>query len=83
MRKSMVSSATLALGAMLAIGPASAAVAPGMPPAPTYTPPKMQPTPQYYTTPGLQAYYGSRYRSYDPGTNTIQGRSGIRRTPFQ
>jgi hypothetical protein len=49
MQKSMASLATVALGAMLAIGPAHsvyaypdiqlAAVAPGMPPPPTYTPP--------------------------------------------
>jgi hypothetical protein len=81
MQKSMASIAILALGAMLAVGPASAAT--GMPGPQIYTPPKMLPTPQYYTTPGLQAYYGTRYRSYDPSTNTIRGRNGIRRTPFR
>jgi len=57
-----------------AVGPA-----PSLSPPPTYTPPAMEPTPYYYTTPGLRSYYGSRYPSYDPGTNTYQGNDGIRR----
>jgi hypothetical protein len=96
MQNSIASLATIALGAMLAIGPAPAhpvsalpyiqpaAVAPGMPPPPTYTPPAVQrPTPFYYTPPATQPipYYGTRYRSYDSGTKTYQGRNGIRRTP--
>jgi hypothetical protein len=59
--------------------PTSIGPAPSLPPPPTYTPPTMQPTPQYYTVPGHAAYCGTRFRTYDPATNTYQSSSGIRR----
>jgi hypothetical protein len=37
----------------------------------------MPPTPQYYTTPGFQQYCGTRYRTYDPTTNTQSDFRGI------
>jgi hypothetical protein len=64
MQKSVASLATITLGAMLAIGPAHAAVAPGMPQPPTYTPPAPPaptrplynlPTPNDYRVPFLRA----------------------------
>ncbi|MFI5010766.1 MAG: BA14K family protein [Hyphomicrobiales bacterium] len=58
--------------------PTSIGPAPGLPAPPAYAPPTMQPTPQYYTVPGLSAYCASRFRTYDPGTNTRQDASGIR-----
>lgn len=35
-----------------------------------YTPPSLPPASQYYTTPGFRQYCATRYRTYDPTTNT-------------
>lgn len=59
--------------------PSSIGSAPVLPGPQTYTPPTMLPTPQYYTTPGTMQYYGTRYRTYDPTTNTVQDFLGNRR----
>jgi hypothetical protein len=67
MQKSMATLAAIALGTMLAIGPAHpvyayrdiqlAAVAPGMPPPPTYTPPAAPPpTAPIYRQPTTNDY---------------------------
>jgi hypothetical protein len=59
------------------VGPAPGLPGQGMPGPQVYTPPSMQPTPQYYTTPGHMQYCGTRYRSYDPTTNTRLDSGGI------
>jgi BA14K-like protein len=63
-----------------ALRPSSIGPAPSLPMPPAYTPPTMMPTPQYYTVPGLMDYCASRYRSYDPATNTRQDANGVRRS---
>jgi hypothetical protein len=57
------------------IGPA-----PGMPGPQIYAPPAMLPPPQYYTTPGLQQYCATRFRNYDPTTNTRFDSHGVARS---
>jgi hypothetical protein len=59
--------------------PRPAATAPGMPGPQVYTPPSMQPAPQYYTTPGHMQYCSTRYRTYDPSTNTVPDSRGVPR----
>ena len=58
--------------------PAAAPVQ-GMPGPQVYTPPSMQPAPQYDTTPGHMQYCASRYRTYDPSTNTVPDSRGVPR----
>jgi hypothetical protein len=41
-----------------------------------YTPPSLPPASQYYTTPGFQQYCATRYRTYDPTTNTQRDLGG-------
>jgi hypothetical protein len=54
----------------------------GMPGPQVYTPPSMLPTPQYYTTPGTMQYCATRFRSYDPTSNTRLDSHGIARSCF-
>jgi hypothetical protein len=55
---------------------APATPTPGLPGPQVYKPPSLPPAYQYYTTPGRTQYCGTRYRTYNPATNTQQDYGG-------